>query len=252
MQTDIVVFVVDSRCGRGTGAICKAMGHTKQDLGDIFATLRDTGELLGFGGWWMAPGQFEMFQKDCLLKMKALHRSHPTHAGISLAELGPKLEFHSPDYALDRVLRALAGRGFCRRVGTGFALTEFQQKINPRQQALLTKVEQKLSMKGVNAPSVKELAVLLDVPKQAVEDILVLGVRMGKVKLVNPGFYYLPETLAKVVSVAKILSSKKKFGVSDFKDALKTTRKYAVPLLEWLDHEGYTDWDGENRTFIGQ
>jgi len=250
MQTDIVVFVVDSRCGRGTGAICKAMGQTKQDLGDVFATLRDSGELLGFGGWWMAPGQFEMFKDDCLEKMKALHRSHPTHPGISLTELGPKLAYHIPDYALDRLLRALAGRGLCRRVGTGFALTEFQQKINPRQQALLKKVEQKLSMKGVNAPSVKELAALLEVPKQAIDDILVLAVRMGKVKLVGPGFYYLPETLEKVVSVAKVLHSKRKLEVSEFKDALKTTRKYAVPLLEWLDSEGYTDWDGETRTFL--
>jgi selenocysteine-specific elongation factor len=35
--------------------------------------------------------------------------------------------------------------------------------------------------------------------------------------------------------------------VSAFREALGTSRKYAVPLLEWFDHRGVTRRDGDLR-----
>jgi hypothetical protein len=37
------------------------------------------------------------------------------------------------------------------------------------------------------------------------------------------------------------------FGVGEFKEALGLSRKYSVPLLEWLDDNGYTIRRAEGR-----
>jgi selenocysteine-specific elongation factor len=38
------------------------------------------------------------------------------------------------------------------------------------------------------------------------------------------------------------------FTVAEFRDHFELSRKYAVPLLEWMDANGVTERDGDVRT----
>ncbi|MEO7804814.1 MAG: selenocysteine-specific translation elongation factor [Actinomycetota bacterium] len=54
------------------------------------------------------------------------------------------------------------------------------------------------------------------------------------------------EDLKKIV--AKQVTNQGPFTVADFRDMIKTTRKYAIPLLEYLDSLGFTVRSGDKRT----
>ena len=43
----------------------------------------------------------------------------------------------------------------------------------------------------------------------------------------------------------------RRFDVSTFKERYGLTRKYAIPLLEWLDRERVTRREGDRRLIIG-
>jgi selenocysteine-specific elongation factor len=49
-------------------------------------------------------------------------------------------------------------------------------------------------------------------------------------------------------SVETLLRERQRMTASQFRDLLGTSRKYAVPLLEWLDSHAVTVRDGDYRT----
>jgi len=54
---------------------------------------------------------------------------------------------------------------------------------------------------------------------------------------------------ASIASLKDILASRRgqRFGVAEFKDWTGISRKYAIPLLEFLDREKVTRREGEQR-----
>ena len=73
---------------------------------------------------------------------------------------------------------------------------------------------------------------------------LVAGAAVQLVE-VSDELIYLPETLEEIER--RVRDMPDGFTVADFRDGLAITRKYAVPLLEWMDARGITSREGEGR-----
>jgi len=70
----------------------------------------------------------------------------------------------------------------------------------------------------------------------------------GKIVRVGQEGWISAPALEEVISkVAGIIGEKGSMSVGDFKDVLGLSRKYAVPLLEYLDGGGYTRREGDER-----
>jgi selenocysteine-specific elongation factor len=70
----------------------------------------------------------------------------------------------------------------------------------------------------------------------------------GKIVRVGQEGWISAQALSEVISkVAGIIGEKGSMSVGDFKDGLGLSRKYAVPLLEYLDGSGYTRREGDER-----
>jgi selenocysteine-specific elongation factor len=94
-------------------------------------------------------------------------------------------------------------------------------------------------MKG----SIKEEAEL-----ERFKEVLPLAVRKGKVHSLGERLYILDEDLREVLS--KLRSLGDGFEVQQAKALLGLSRKYLIPLLEYIDHLGYTRREGNFRRFI--
>ncbi|MFH0777772.1 MAG: selenocysteine-specific translation elongation factor [Candidatus Eisenbacteria bacterium] len=112
--------------------------------------------------------------------------------------------------------------------------------------ALKAELERRLLETGFNVPTLKELAGTR--PPERVSDILQILVEEGKVVKVTSELFFHSAKLAEAEQGLKgFLRSKGGLQVADFKDMLKTTRKYAVPLLEYFDKKGVTKRQGDLR-----
>jgi len=94
-------------------------------------------------------------------------------------------------------------------------------------------------MKG----SIKEEAEL-----ERFKEVLPLAVRKGKVHSLGERLYILDEDLREVLSKLRYLGDS--FEVQQAKALLGLSRKYLIPLLEYIDHLGYTRREGNFRRFI--
>jgi len=78
--------------------------------------------------------------------------------------------------------------------------------------------------------------------------VLPLAVRKGKVHSLGERLYILDEDLREVLS--KLRSLGDSFEVQQAKALLGLSRKYLIPLLEYIDHLGYTRREGNLRRFM--
>ena len=67
------------------------------------------------------------------------------------------------------------------------------------------------------------------------------------VRIGNEGWMSAAAFESMVAKVGELISANGSMPVGDFKDAFGLSRKYAVPLLEYLDGNGYTVRDGDAR-----
>jgi selenocysteine-specific elongation factor len=105
-----------------------------------------------------------------------------------------------------------------------------------------------LTTEPINTPHAHDMARTLGIPPPAVEEILRIGIEIGEVVALADGVLYTPEQIDNLRGRISEIADGKPFAMTDMRDALGTTRKYVMPLLEYFDAAGITVRDGDQRT----
>jgi selenocysteine-specific elongation factor len=118
--------------------------------------------------------------------------------------------------------------------------------LPPEEARLKEETERRILEAGFNVPLVKELA-SSDAAKKTI-DILQILVEEGKLVKVTSELYFHSRRIEEAEKLlTSFLSQNARMQVAEFKDLIKSTRKYAVPLLEYFDKKGVTRRDGDVR-----
>ena len=104
-------------------------------------------------------------------------------------------------------------------------------------------IQQEMLARGYQAPDAKELADAAGAPAAVVDRVVALLVRQKKIVRLDTLLYH-PSTLEALKADVRTLAS---LDVAVFKTRYGITRKYAIPLLEYLDRERVTRRVGDTR-----
>lgn len=100
-------------------------------------------------------------------------------------------------------------------------------------------------------PTKEELSETLAVQQKEVGDILRLMGKEGTLVRINDSMYIASSVHREMLSLLRTFFSKKSdMTVAEFRDILSTTRKYALPFLEYLDSNKITLRVGDVRKFL--
>jgi selenocysteine-specific elongation factor len=173
-----------------------------------------------------------------------LHRDDPSAAGLpAQAARAAALVPGRPAVAGVEVVEALVAGGRLVADGPAVRLPGHGPRLDPAQQALRARVEAALDEAGVGLLGDAALAELGADRKAAA-----LLVRLGVLVPVAPGGYLGRSTLeAAVETLRRSFPDGRQFAATEAKEALGTTRRTAIPLLEHLDHTGVTVRQGDLR-----
>lgn len=243
----ILAAVGQSKSGLPNEELCRLLGKSAQALGDTLESLKSSGELLGFAGLWMTQLQFEELSGRYLAALREVHDAEPTKLlqPREAALKGAKLDWSGKSF--DRILARLVETGRLRMQGTQVALADFKVKFNDKQRAMLDRVLAEMSKSGLNVPGAQETAAVLNVPKHAVEEIVKVGLAAGEFVRLDEGLFIPAAIIDQKIAEARQKFEGKRFTASELREALGTTRKYAIPFLEYLDAKGVTVRQGDQR-----
>ena len=247
LPTAILRVVGDNPNGVPTEEICRILGKTPQVLGDMFEELSKSDQIRGFAGLWFSKSGFEKGKESFLDGLQKAHEQQPTRASLPREAAMQNAEVSWTGKPLDRIIAALAAEGAVMAFGTNVRAPGFAVQLPARQRQLLDRVKAALEGAEVNVPASHEVALQLSVPLQAIEEILKLGQQAGELITIGDGIFYTLPQLERLKERVRSLSKGKPFPASAARDALETTRKYAIPLLEYFDSIRFTTRVGDNR-----
>ena len=114
---------------------------------------------------------------------------------------------------------------------------------------LTRKVEALYRDRGFDAPPPVEVATALGARPAAIEGICGYLVQRGRLVRLD-GKYLIHRSVLDEVANAVSGWQGDRFGVGEFKDRIGLTRKFAIPVLEWLDSERVTVRVGNQRKIV--
>lgn len=100
-------------------------------------------------------------------------------------------------------------------------------------------------------PTREELAAALSLPQKAVGDMQKLMAKEGKLVRINDALYLPTSLYSELLTLLRtFFATKPAMTLAEFRDLLGTTRKYALPFLEYLDSNRMTLRVGDVRKLL--
>jgi len=179
------------------------------------------------GDWWVHAPLFEAWQHRLRAALQALQERDPLAPGLSKGAARDLLKL--PDERLLGPVVREAGleeeAGHVRLPGSGGNLGAAGSAV--------AQLERRLTAGAFHAPEADELAALGLGPRE-----LAAAERAGRLMLLRDGVVLLPT--APALAMRELARLEQPFTTSQARQALDTTRRVAVPLLEHLDFRGWT------------
>ncbi|HEX2053769.1 MAG TPA: selenocysteine-specific translation elongation factor [Actinomycetota bacterium] len=193
--------------------------------------------VLAFPSFVVSPEAFERLGSQVLAHVRSYQRAHPLDAGLPLTTLRSALRL---DHRfVDELVEEMNRRRMVVSDGGSVRTPEFQPRIlAPERDKILAE----LSAAGASPPTVAQLS------ESYGADMVRAMVRAGELIQVSQDFVYLRSYVDEVKEqLRSLVAATGPFTVAQFRDRIGTTRKYAVPFLEYLDRTGFTIRQGDLR-----
>ncbi len=180
--------------------------------------------------------------------LEQFHQENPALPGMPLREIGSKLGDRFPEDAVALAVNQGTAWQRVKQEGEAFSLKAFVPKISAKLQQELDAVEEAYRKAGFAPPTPAEVAEKMEIQEAQVRERLRLLIQQGKVEFAEEKVYFHRQAVEQAIEVLRnYFSNQPSITVSQFRELLNTTRKYALPLLSWLDNHGYTRREGDVR-----
>ena len=206
-------------------------------------------QLLLFGNVLIAADAFAQAQSAALTAIQEFHRANPLVAGISKEELREKLGLRSEVFSA--VADALVRQKKIELSGEQVRAAGRTMVLKDEEAESKRAIEQAFAAAGLKVPALKDVLAGLRVDKSRAQKIVTLLLRDRVLVKISDDLVFHRSALDELRQrVAAHKPKSARIGVADFKDLTGVSRKYAIPLLEYLDRERVTRRVGDAREIL--
>jgi selenocysteine-specific elongation factor len=193
-------------------------------------------------------------EQGILASLSEFHRSQPLEAGMPREALREQVAGAAAPDLFDAIAGSLAARGVIRS-GERVARSDFKPTLSPEDTRQRDLVLETVRAGGLTPPDTAGLAAAAGIAAAEVQTLVQRLVREKKLVRLDTLVVH-PDALDGLKEDIRSLGGPAAAGrvtvdVSTFKERYGLTRKYAIPLLEWLDRERVTRREGDRRVVIG-
>jgi len=191
----------------------------------------------------------ENIGKECTELLGNYHRKNPLRGGMILAELRQKLLSDLSTADANAVVNTLKNNEIIKLTGNNVALPNFSIEYTETQQKIHAKLQNELSIAGYDVKTPDELSALFPKnEKREFEQIFESMISSGEAVMLSKQIFWSRDAYDKAIDLIKNHFNKnKQITLSECRDLLGTSRKYALALLEHLDGKQVTRLEGDTR-----
>ena len=224
-------------------------GWTKNVIEAHLAQAVKTGAVVRAGELFLHSSALEALKLNIVRIAEDFHKKNPLVGGISKQELREQVSA-SPE-VFEAVAAVLVRDKQLEVVGDLARLRGHGVVMKDEEAESKEKIERAFASAGLKVPALSEVIAGLKVDKVRAQKIVTLLLRDKLLIKVSDELVFhrsALEDLRRQMAVYKAKSSK--IDVAMFKELTGVTRKYAIPLLEFLDRERVTRRVGDAREIL--
>ncbi len=249
-----VAVMTEEGAGRGVSraALIPRLGVGATVLDRAVDRVAAAGQVTVVGGLLVAPQELQAVRRRLLQLAAEFHAAHPLEPGLPREEARERLGDRTAVAVFDRVVADLAAEGAL--VATGhLALASHEVALSAAETQARDRLAELFRASGLMPPGAGSVASAADVSAELAERLLKLLVREGQLVKVEALFFHaehLSRLRASVSGLKSGASEPVRIDVGTFKERFGVTRKYAIPLLGYLDRERITRRVGDVRLVL--
>jgi selenocysteine-specific elongation factor len=241
-------MVVESEAPATLASLQKKCWSRAEEITASLEQLRAENRIVAAtGGGWIHCDIIRKTAENLGAAIEAFHAANPQRAGFSREELRASLKSNAEilDAAADSLLKSKQLE--CN--GALLARAGWSARLPDRDQQLCDRIAASLLQGGCSPPGLEELASALGEPIQRITSMTRLLAERGViVRLDDRIWMHRNAVEAGRQTALKMFSAAPAFSTMEFRDALGVSRKFAVPLVDYLDKIRFTVRSGNNRT----
>ncbi len=237
------------KLGLTVAAAIAETGWTRGRVASSAASLLAEAKIVRASDVFLSTEAFRDASNEALVAATAFHNYNPLVPGIGREALRERLDLSPGVFSaiLESLVRdkklEIAGEQV-RAAGRGVVMKDEESESKKM-------IESAFSLAGLRVPSLRDVLAGLKVDKTRAQKIVTLLLRDKVLIKISEELVFhrdALEDLRKRMLVQKAASPK--IDVARFKDLAGVSRKYAIPLLEYLDRERVTRRVGDERVIL--
>lgn len=202
----------------------------------------------GSGDCWVHRDRWSDFEDRILKVTWQLHQEHPLLTTLEskriIQELSSFADSELTAIGINGLLKKKRLTGDLQRV----AHRDFKPRLTAAQRAVKERIVAEIRAAELEPPEIDDYATLVNNNKKVLKEIIEVAAAEGSLQSVSRSLWLSTEHEREMVSrVREQLKQRGSMTVSEIRDLLGTTRKYAVPYCEYLDRIGITVRHGDFR-----
>ena len=252
----LAILVLDSGIGgcRLPDLLVRA-GSSPEQLAGPLGEACGAGRIVQIGdgkrALYVAAQSLDDLRGDVSRRLAEHHRAHPLEAGLNKEELRARVAANAPAEVFRHLLDTMERDGAVAveqdRVRSG----SHRLRLSAEEEQARQAIEEGFRRAGLNPPSLEKVSQEAGIPEDRAQALYHVLARSGRLVRLRGGLTFHVDALADLRE--RLLNFRRKsetIDVAAFKELSGTTRKNAIPLLEYLDAERVTRRQGNERRIL--
>ena len=248
----VLAYIAERRgAGLPRAALITRAGLSGESARAVAERLVTTGEIVAAGDLLVSAAVVKALSERLTSELQAHHRVNPLAEGMPREEARERVFGKAASAVFDYVVDALvAGRKITAR--DRLALEGHSVSLSPEESRVQERLLNLYRQARLAPPDLTTAAADAASTKETVERVLKLLLRQRSLVKVDTLVFHAEalEGLKADMRAMKAGATNARVDVASFKEKYGITRKYAIPLLEFLDRERITRRVGDSRVVL--
>jgi selenocysteine-specific elongation factor len=230
-------------------ALAAGLGMPVDEVRELISGLVERGELVRLDGETVVHlHRLEAAEHLVTGTLSAYHQAQPMRTGMSREELRSRLSRQMDAKGFSLILGRLDARRAIVTEGGRVRLGAHTPQFTAEQQRAVESLEGGLLKDPFNSPSFEEIRSSAGLPAKAAQEVWEALIDNGQVvRIASDVFLHRQAVDMAIERVRAYLAENQQMTAAQFRDMVGTTRKYAVPMMEYLDAIRVTRRIGDGR-----
>jgi len=224
----------------------------KQETTSALASLAQKKTVLRVDNLYVHTAHLGTLEKKTLDLIKLFHKDNPLKAGLDKEELKGMLRMRINPKVLNVAIDDLVKKKQLAVEGSKLKIPGFKAAGGKINDEVKNRIVEAIKKGGTQPPIREELPALFAISEKDAKDLLKLLADEGRTVRITDSLHLDKDVVETIkADLRKHLAEKKEITMAEFRDLARTSRKFAIPLMEYFDSQKLTQRVGDKRVLRG-